>query len=148
MIWYYIIVRWLMYGCNPRLSQVRELATPFEEWGHPSYYLIIWEVSPLYDLKIYDYDMIWSVSGLVVDYYPFSFSFILILWLIPWTILHLFDLCFCYSVLFSITVCYRYICSLSSRSSAAFLFMLQVLVVSWEWVESTLDLEDLIAILD
>ena len=60
-------------GCNPRLSQVRELATPFEEWGHPSYYLIIWEVSPLYDLKIYGYDMIWSVSGLVVDYYPFLF---------------------------------------------------------------------------
>ena len=38
-------------GCNPRLSQVRELATPFEEWGHPSYYLIIWEVSPLYDYE-------------------------------------------------------------------------------------------------
>ena len=44
---------------------------------------------------------------------------------------------------FTFMLCFVYICSLGFLSSAAFLFLRQVLVGSWEWVENTLDLEDL-----
>ena len=36
------------------------LLHPFEEWGHPSYYLIIWEDSPLYDYEeLWYWRLIW-----------------------------------------------------------------------------------------
>ena len=120
-------------GCNPRLSQVRELATPFEEWGHPSYYLIIWEVSPLYDYE----DMIrcdmWCdvICGLVVDYCPKPYS------LFPFPISH--SLWYACSFPFSfVSVYYIYLFTGLFKLSRTFSFRVRQVFrwkLGYEWRE-------------
>ena len=109
----------------------------------------------LYTGLFYYIGMLWYylLSGLVIDScfplfynfivsFPYFFSFVLIPFLTPFALICIGMICIldfiCTTLYYCF--CYRYICSLSSRSSAAFLFLRQVLVGSWEWVKSTFGL--------
>ena len=119
--------------CNTRPSHFWELATP-PLWGHPSFCLIVWEVSPLYDyedtwLLLIWFDMIcylfWArgrwltyVSApYLCDHYSVYIPTFLLLRLCSDILLHhnsVYQFCF-------VLLCF-YICSLGFLSSAAFLF--------------------------
>ena len=97
----------------------------YDTWGHPSYYLVAWEVSPLIvrlwidGLWLWDYDVelwLWVLGSWWMTI--LFFSFLLLLLLIPYDIFPN-ALYFC-SV--SLSLLCLYICSLSFLSSAAFPF--------------------------
>lgn len=92
---------------------------PYDTWGHPSYYLVAWEVSPLIVRLWIEGLWLWDMTlsfGLVVEDYPIP-SFLLFICLF----LMIFPNALYFSSI-SLSLLCLCICSLGFLSSAAFPF--------------------------